>query len=56
LTKLLDELAGVRLVARGRQLVMNCQAHVVSLAFMVQRSGQSVTHEMLLVAPTPTRW
>ena len=48
LTKLLDELAGVRFVARGRQLVMNRQAHVVSLAFMVQRPGQSVTHEMAL--------
>jgi len=40
----------VRLVARGRQLVVNRQAHVVSLAFMVQRPGQSVTHEMALAA------
>ena len=55
LTKLLDELAGVRFVACGRKLVMDCQAHVVSLAFMVQLSGKSVTHEMLLAAPTPTR-
>ena len=55
LPKLLDELAGVRFVARGRQLVMNRQAHVVSLAFMVQRPGQSVTHEMALAAPPPTR-
>jgi hypothetical protein len=54
LTKLLDELAGVLFVTRGRQLVMNCQTHVVLLAFMVQRSGQSVTHEMALAAPPPT--
>jgi hypothetical protein len=46
----------MRFVSRGRQLVMNRQAHVVLLAFMVQRSGQSVTHEMLLAVPTPTRW
>jgi hypothetical protein len=46
LSKLLNELAGVPFVARGRQLVMNGQAHVVSLAFMVQRPGQSVTHEI----------
>jgi len=53
LTKLLDQLAGVRLVARGRQLVMNRQAHVVSLAFMVQRPGQSVTHEVPLPVTPP---
>jgi hypothetical protein len=50
LTKLLDELAGVGFVSRGRQLVMNRQAHIVSLAFMVQRPGQRVTHEMSLAA------
>ncbi len=55
LSKLLDQLAGVRFVARGRQLVMDGQAHVVSLAFMVQRPGQFVTHEMPLAAPSPTR-
>ena len=43
LMELLDELAGVRFVPRGRQLVVNGQAHVVSQAFMVQRPGQSVT-------------
>jgi len=43
--------AGVCFVARGRQLVMDCEAHVVSLAFMVQRSGQFVTHEVPLAAP-----
>ena len=52
LPKLLHELARVRLVARGRQLVMNGQAHFVSLARMVQRHGQSVTHEMALAART----
>jgi len=50
LTKLLDELAGVRFVAPGRRLVMNRQAHIVLLAFMVQRQDQSVTHEMALAA------
>jgi hypothetical protein len=50
LTKLLDELPGVCFVARSRQLVMNGQAHIVSLALMVQRPGQSVTHEMALAA------
>ena len=35
LPKLLDELAGGRFVALGRQLVMDCQAYVVSLAFKV---------------------
>ena len=39
LPKLLDELPGVRFVARGRQLVMDCQAHVVS--FSVSRAGSS---------------
>jgi hypothetical protein len=53
LSKLLDELARVRFVSSGRQLVMNRQAHVVSLAFIVPRSGQSVTHEMALAARTP---
>jgi len=51
LTKLLDELSGVRFVARGCQLVMNGQAHVVSLESIVQRSGQFVTHEVPLAAP-----
>ncbi|MGO8925926.1 MAG: hypothetical protein ACLQU3_03375 [Limisphaerales bacterium] len=50
LPKLLDQLAGVRLIARGRQLEMNGQAHVVSLAFIVQRPGQFVTHEIPLAA------
>jgi hypothetical protein len=36
-------------------LVMNGQAHVVSLAFMVHRPGQFVTHEVPLAAPPPTR-
>ena len=53
LTKLLDELEGVRYVARRRQLVINRQAHVVSLALIVQRPGQRVTHEMPLAAPPP---
>jgi hypothetical protein len=43
------------LVARGRQLVMNRQAHIVSLEFMVQRPGQRVTHELPLAAPPPPR-
>jgi hypothetical protein len=35
---------------------MNRQAHIVSLAFIVQRPGQSVTHEMAAAAQTlPTR-
>jgi hypothetical protein len=35
---------------------MNRQAHVVSLVFIVQRAGQSVTHEMAPAAQTlPTR-
>ena len=55
LPKLLNQLEGVRLVARGRQLVVNRQAHVVSMPFIVQRPGQPVTNEMLLAAPTPTR-
>jgi flagellar biosynthesis regulator FlaF len=38
----------VHFVSRDRQLVMNCQAHVISLAFMVLRAAQSVTHEMSL--------
>ena len=47
LPKLLHELPGVRFVARdGRQLVMNGQAHVVSLAFMVQRPGPSVNQRL----------
>ncbi len=46
--KELDEVASVRFVARGRQLVVNRQAHIVSLAFIMQRPGQSVTHEMVL--------
>ena len=41
--QLLDELAGMGLVARGRQLVMNRQAHVVSLPVIVQRPGQFVS-------------
>jgi hypothetical protein len=53
LMQLLDELAGQGLVARGRQLVMNGQAHIVSLPFMVLRPAQSVTHEMSLAARTP---
>jgi len=45
----------VRFVARGgRKSVLNGQAHIVSLAFMVQRPGQSVTYEMpLSVTPPP---
>jgi hypothetical protein len=50
LPKLLHELPGVCFVARSRQFVMDGQAHVVSLAFMVQRPGQSVTHEVTLTA------
>jgi hypothetical protein len=34
-------------------LVMNRQAHIMSLAFMVQRPGQRVTHELPLAAPPP---
>jgi hypothetical protein len=55
LMELLDDLVGLGLVARGRQLVVNRQAHVVSMPFIVQRPGQPVTNEMLLAAPTPTR-
>lgn len=41
--KLLDQLAGVRFVARrGCQLVVNRQAHIVSLLLIVQRPGQSI--------------
>jgi hypothetical protein len=50
LTKLLDELAGLGLVARDRQLIVNRQAHIVSLTVIVQRTGQRVTHEMELAA------
>jgi hypothetical protein len=50
LGKLLDDLSRVRFVARDGQLVMDCEAHVVSLAFMVQRPGQFVTCEMPLAA------
>ena len=50
LPKLLHELAGLGLVARGRQLVVNGQAHVMSLPVIVQRPGQSVTHEQVLTA------
>ena len=51
LPKLVDELPGVCFVARGGcQLVMDCQAHVVSLPFMMQRPAPSVTHEMALAA------
>jgi hypothetical protein len=54
--RLLYELPGVGFVARGGcQPVMNCQAHVVSLAIIVQHPGQRVTHEMALAAPPPTR-
>jgi hypothetical protein len=35
------------------QLVVGCQAHVVSLAFMVQRPGHFVTREVPLAAPPP---
>jgi hypothetical protein len=56
LPKLLHELPGVCFVARSRQFVMDCQAHVVSLAIMVQRPGQSVIHEVPLAVPPPTRW
>ena len=38
----------MRFVARSRQLVMDGQAHIVSLASMVQRPGQPVTHEVPL--------
>jgi hypothetical protein len=52
LPKLLDELAGVRLVARGRQLIMNRQSHVVLLGFMVERIGLSVTDKMPMAKQT----
>jgi len=56
LSKLLHELARVRFVSGARQLVVNRQSHVVSLPFILQRPGQSVTHEMALAARTlPTR-
>ena len=51
LTKLLHELAGVLLVTRCRQLVVNGQAHVLSLPFIVQRPGQSVNRS----APGPDK-
>ncbi len=44
LAKLLDELTGVRFAARGRQLIVDCKAHVRLPALMVQRPGQSVTY------------
>jgi hypothetical protein len=50
LSKVLDQFAGLRCVARGRQLVVNCQAHIMSLSFMVQCFGRSVTHEMALAS------
>jgi hypothetical protein len=51
LPKLMDELPGVCFVARrGRKLIMEGKSHVVSLAFIVQRPGQSVTCEMALAA------
>jgi hypothetical protein len=51
LPKLLYQLAGVCFVARGGcQFVMNRQAHFVSLASMVQRPDQFVTHEVPLTA------
>ena len=46
LTKLRHELPDVRFGSGGRQFAMNRQAHVMSLALMVQRPGQRVTHEM----------
>ena len=39
LPKLLHELPCVRFVARGCQLIMYCEAYVVSLASIVQRPG-----------------
>jgi hypothetical protein len=48
LTELLHEFAGERFVSSGRQLVVNSQAHVVSLPVIVQCPIQSVTHEMPL--------
>jgi hypothetical protein len=46
----------VRFVSGARQLVVNRQSHFVSLPFILQRPGQSVTHEMALAARTlPTR-
>ena len=53
LPKLLHELAGVYFVASRRQLLMDCEAHVVSLALIVQHLGQRVTQEMTLAAPPP---
>ncbi|MCX6930229.1 MAG: hypothetical protein NT154_44520, partial [Verrucomicrobia bacterium] len=50
LSKLLHEVASVIFVTRGRQLVMDCQAHIVSLAFILRCHGQFVTHEMALAA------
>jgi len=55
LPKLLHELPGVCFVARRRQLVMDCKAHIVSLAFMVRCPGQFVTHEVPPTPTTPTR-
>jgi hypothetical protein len=40
--------AGLRLVARGRQLARNLQAHALSLAFMVQRPDQFDAGEGIL--------
>jgi hypothetical protein len=34
---------------------MDGQAHIVLLAFMAQRPGQSVTHEIPMAAPPPIR-
>jgi hypothetical protein len=45
----------VLFVARGRKLVMDGQAHVVSLAFMVRCPGLSVTHEIPMAAQPPRR-
>ena len=65
LVKLLDELARVRFVARGGQLVMNRQSHVVSLAFMVQRprpvrhprnTASSAAADAPVGAPGGTGW
>src|SRR5271169_373857 len=53
---LLDKLPGVCFVARSRQLVMDCQTHVVSLAFMVRCPGQFVSHEVLLAAQPAPHW
>jgi len=47
LPKLMDELAGVCFAARaGCQFVVDCEAHAVSLASIVQHPGLSVTHEL----------